>query len=152
MIICLPSKRETWKIKGFVADGKDISADHWKASCIRNTLNPQKVEAKLADMELLKTFLRNTKRIPEKKFHREWILQNSRASLWLQMHQQEMQVCPKTKSWKYYELLNNYFLQATVERMSAQDSQNTSHGNKSACTESSDLSCSTPWKHFVTST
>lgn len=42
---------ETHETQKDLSDGKDISADHWKASCIGSTLNPQKVEAKLADVE-----------------------------------------------------------------------------------------------------
>lgn len=38
------------KIKGFVADGKAVSPDHWKGSCMGSTLNSQKIKAKSADM------------------------------------------------------------------------------------------------------
>jgi len=49
-------KKDVWKIKGFVADGKDVSPEHWKASCIRSTLNPQNIEAKLAVVQRFSLF------------------------------------------------------------------------------------------------
>lgn len=74
-------KERVWKIKGVVADGKNISPDHWKSSCIGSTLNLQKVKAKLTDVQWFSLFQEIQKIILENKFHWEQILQNSHAFL-----------------------------------------------------------------------